>query len=372
MHPTFGFYSSLDADSLTETDDLEEGAYYVWQKEQLMSLLGNNFAIFKDYFNINSYGYWEHHNYVLIRDASKEKIATKHTIDTDELEGIIKSSLVILDAERNKRNRPRLDDKILTSWNGLMLNGLVDSYRYLGNEAYLELALKNADFILKNLVKPDGGLWHNHKNGKSTINGYLEDYASVIEAFIGLYEVTFDEQWLAHANNLVSYCQENFFDSKSGLFFFTSTQDDYVIRRTIETTDNVVPASNSIMAKNLFRLSKLYSDKDYEETALQMLKNMQSNFEKSAQNHANWLELLLFFQRFYEIALVGDNYKDKANEMASHYLPYTVLAATKEDSDIGILQNRYSPENTLIYVCEKGACKLPVSDLNEAIKLLRN
>ncbi|MEP3207781.1 MAG: thioredoxin domain-containing protein [Maribacter sp.] len=368
MHPNFGFYSSLDADSLTEMGKLEEGAYYVWQEEQLKALLGKNFEIFKDYFNINSYGHWEHGNYVLIRDEPTEKIAKKHAIEINELSRIINSSLDRLNAERNKRNRPRLDDKMLTSWNGLMLNGLVDAYRYLDNDSYLELALKNANFILENLLQPDGGLWHNHKNGKSTINGYLEDYASVIEAFIGLYEVTFDEQWLAHANELTSYCQENFLDSESGMFFFTSKQDDFVIRRTIETTDNVVPASNSIMAKNLFRLSKLFPDEDYQETALQLLKNVQHNFEKGAQNHANWLELLLFFdQQFYEIAVVGEAFKENTKALSSHYLPNTILAATRQESTLGILQNRYSPDKTLIFICEKGACKLPVSTVDEAI-----
>ncbi|TMM58244.1 thioredoxin domain-containing protein [Maribacter algarum] len=373
MHHTFGFYSSLDADSFTETGELEEGAYYVWQEEELKKFLGDNFGIFKDYFNINGYGHWEHGNYVLIRDASDKKIARKHSINTDDLKGIINSSLAILDAERSKRNRPRLDDKILTSWNGLMLNGLVDAYRYLGNDSYLELALKNASFILENLVKPDGGLWHNHKNGKSTINGYLEDYASIIEAFIGLYEVTFDEQWLTHANILTAYCQKNFFDAESGMFFFTSKQDDYVIRRTIETSDNVVPASNSIMAKNLFRLSKLFPEKSYEETALQLLKNVQHNFDKNAQNHANWLELLLFFdQPYYEIAIVGENHKEKAKEIAGYYLSNTIMAATEKESTLSILQNRHSPENTFIYICEQGACKLPVPTVNEALELLRN
>jgi len=373
MHSSYGFYSSLDADSLTDTSELEEGAYYVWQKEQLKSLLGKDFAIFKDYFNINSYGHWEHDNYVLIRDASDEKIAKKHSIDTNTLKDVIRGSLAILEAERNKRKRPRLDDKILSSWNGLMLNGLVDAYRYLGNETYLELALKNANFILNNLVKPDGGLWHNHKNGKSTINGYLEDYATVIEAFIGLYEVSFDEQWLAHANELTRYCEENFFDAKSNMFFFTSKQDNYVIRRTIETADNVVPASNSIMAKNLFRLSKLFPEKSHEKRALQLLKNVQNNFEKNAQNHANWLELLLFFNRpFYEVAIVGENYKVKAKKIARQYLPHTILAATAAESSIEVFKNRYTSEATQIYICEKGACQLPTQEVQHAIKQLKD
>ena len=254
-----GFYSSLDADSLTEDGELEEGAYYIWREKELKSLLKEDFDIFKDYFNINSYGHWEHGNYVLIRDASEEKIAKKHTIDRTELKKIIERSLKLLKVERNKRAKPRLDDKILTSWNGLLLKGLVDAYRHLGEKEYLNLALRNANFLLDNLMKKDGGLFHNHKNGKSTINGYLEDYASVIDAFVGLYELTFDQRWLLRARDLTEYCIENFHDSNSGLFFFTSKIDDIIIRRTLETSDNVIPASNSIMGQNLLRLSKLFS-----------------------------------------------------------------------------------------------------------------
>ncbi|NNE76979.1 MAG: thioredoxin domain-containing protein, partial [Pricia sp.] len=286
MDDSNGFYSSLDADSLNEKGELEEGAYYVWTENELKALLEDNFKIFKDYFNINSYGYWEHNNYVLIRDASAEKIAEKHSLSIDKLAEVIEKCLGILKKQRFRRDRPRLDDKILTSWNGLMLKGLSDAYRYIGHQLYLDLALKNADFILKNVVKDDGGLFHNHKNGKSTINGYLEDYASVIDAFIGLYEVTFDENWLYQAQTLADYCTENFYDPNSRMFFFTSKKDDFVIRRTVEISDNVVPASNSIMAKNLFKLSRYFPESDYETIAVQQLKNVQELIEKSAQGNA--------------------------------------------------------------------------------------
>lgn len=371
MHPDFGFYSSLDADSLTADGELEEGAFYVWQKEELKAILGDDFIVFKDYFNVNSYGNWEHGNYVLIRDDTYQDIAKKHAITITELKKIINQSKIILNTERNKRHRPRLDDKILTSWNGLMLKGLVDAHRYLENDNYIDLALKNANFILENLTKDDGGLFHNHKNGSSTINGFLEDYASIIDAFISLYEVTFDEKWLHKAVELTSYCQENFFDSKSGMFFFTSTKDDYVIRRTIEVSDNVVPASNSIMAKNLFKLAKFYPKENYQEVALQMLKNVQENFGENAQNHANWLQLNLWInQPFYEIAIVGENYQDKAESLRTFYMPNTVLAGTSAESTIEILQNRYFENQTQIYVCQNGSCKLPVTNVSQANKLV--
>jgi uncharacterized protein YyaL (SSP411 family) len=371
MADSYGFYSSLDADSLDENGELEEGAYYVWKEDELKSLLDRRFDIFKDYFNINGYGHWEHGNYVLIRDASQEKIAGKHSMTVEKLNQIIDECLSILKKERDTRNRPRLDDKILTSWNGLMLKGLADAYRYLENRSYLDLALKNADFILKNLYKEDGGLFHNHKNGKSSINGYLEDYASVIDGFIALYEATFDETWLQRAKSLTEYCQTHFYDKKSGMFFFTSKKDDYLIRRTIETTDNVMPASNSIMAKNLFRLSKLYPDKEYRAVASQMLKNVQKNFEKNTQSHANWLHLALFFERpFYEIAVVGDAFKEKAGRILPHYLPHTILAGTEKESPLSLFQDRPSEGETLIYVCQHGACGLPVTQAEEVLAQL--
>ena len=372
MDDSYGFYSSLDADSTNDAGELEEGTYYVWKEEELKSLLGEIFTIFKDYFNINSYGHWEHGNYVLIRDASEEKIAEKHAISVEKLNFTITDALEVLKKERNQRSRPRLDDKILTSWNGLLLKGLTDAYRYIGNKKYLQLALNNADFIIKNLVKKDGGLFHNHKNGKSTINGYLEDYASIIDAFIGLYEVTFDEKWLQRSKTLTEYCLDNFFDAQSGMFFFTSKADDFVIRRTIETSDNVVPASNSIMAKNLFRLSRFFPETEYEIMALQQLKNVQGNFEKNAQSYANWLQLALYANHpFYEIAIVGDEFEIKAGEISRHYLPNSIFAATKKKSELSILQNRFSEDNTFIYVCQHGACKLPVTQTEKVLSQLQ-
>lgn len=373
MSDHFGFYSSLDADSLDMNGVLEEGAYYVWKEGELKQLLGNRLAIFKDVFNINGYGHWEDGNYVLIRNATKEKIAEKHSITLEKVNETIDECIEILKNERNKRNRPRLDDKILTSWNGLMLKGLTDAYRYLENETYLELALKNADFILKNLVAADGGLFHNHKNGKSSINGYLEDYASVIDGFIGLYEATFDETWLQESKTLTEYCQTHFFDERSGMFFFTSKKDDYIIRRTIETTDNVIPASNSIMAKNLFKLSKFFPDAGHDAIAAQLLKNVQKNVEKNAQNHANWLQLALYLEcPFYEVAILGDKYQEKAGEIRSYYLPHTILAAAEKESPLSLYQDRYVEGRTLMYVCRHGACQLPTTRTEEVLRQVKS
>jgi uncharacterized protein YyaL (SSP411 family) len=365
-----GFYSSLDADSLDENGELEEGAYYVWTKEQLQALLKADFEIFKDYYSINSYGEWEE-NYVLIRDKPDEEIASKHGVSLEKLEATIQKSLTTLKKERAKREKPRLDDKILTSWNGLMLKGLVDAYRYLEDDSYLDLALKNAAFIQKEMKKADGGLYRNHKKGKSNINGFLEDYASVIEAYIALYEVTFDIKWLKEAQELTDYSISHFQDTESKLFYFTSDEDNSLIRRTLETNDNVISASNSIMGKNLLKLHKVYMNKGYGAIARQMLKNVQSNFDESAQGFSNWLHLVLYEKlNFHEIAIVGDNYKIIGKELSKNYLPNSILVGSPKEGEIDLLKNRYNEGETLIYVCIEGTCKLPVQTAKEVLKQL--
>ncbi len=365
-----GFYSSLDADSLDENGELEEGVYYVWTEQELKVLLDSDFEVFKDYFNINSYGEWEE-NYVLIRDKPDEEIATKHGLSLEKLEATIQKSLTTLKKERAKREKPRLDDKILTSWNGLMLKGLVDAYRYLEDDSYLDLALKNAAFIQKEMKKADGGLYRNHKKGKSNINGFLEDYASVIEAYIALYEVTFDIKWLKEAQELTDYSISHFQDTESKLFYFTSDEDNSLIRRTLETNDNVISASNSIMGKNLLKLHKVYMNKGYGAIARQMLKNVQSNFDESAQGFSNWLHLVLYEKlNFHEIAIVGDNYKIIGKELSKNYLPNSILVGSPKEGEIDLLKNRYNEGETLIYVCIEGTCKLPVQTAKEVLKQL--
>ena len=366
-----GFYSSLDADSLDENGNLEEGAFYVWTEAELMELLGKNYDLFKDYFNINSYGHWEADNYVLIRDKNDVEISEKYNISLSELKSTIKESLAVLKKERDKRPKPRLDDKILTSWNGLMLKGLVDAYRYLGEVAYLDLALENAAFLQREMIKDDNSLFRNHKEGKSSINAFLDDYAAVIDAFVSLYEVTFDKKWLDISKQLLDYTKVHFFDKTSGMFFYTSDQDQSLIRRTIEVDDNVISSSNSMMAINLFKLHKLYPDEGYGDLSEQMVKNVQKDFDKRAQGFSNWLHLVLFQnQRFYEIAVIGEDYKAMGRELAKAYVPQSILVGSKGEGNLELLKNREVPGNTLTYVCIEGACKLPVDSAGKALEQL--
>ena len=365
------FYSSLDADSNNKLGELEEGAYYVWNKNELQSLLGDDFNLFEDYYNINDYGYWEHENYVFIRDKSDKEIAEKYTISQEVLKKKRAKWKSILLETRNKRPKPRLDDKTLTSWNALMLKGYVNAYQAFGEDSFLKTALKNARFIVNKQLREDGGLNHSYKEGKSTINGYLEDYATVIEAFITLYEATLDAKWLYHSRDLVNYSFDHFFDDRSKMFFFTSNEDTSLVSRSIEKTDNVIPASNSIMAKNLFKLSHYFGHRKYFETAAQMLNNMKKDIADYPSGHSNWLDLMLNMTgNYYEIAITGTGARQRLLELNKHYLPNKLIVGSTEDSKLYLLENRFVEDETYIYVCVNNTCKLPVKQVSEALSQL--
>jgi uncharacterized protein YyaL (SSP411 family) len=365
------FYSSLDADSETEDGRLEEGTFYIYTQKELRSVLKDDFELFASYYNVNSFGMWEHGNYVLIRNKSDEEFIEEQSITLDELYLKKDQWKSILLKHRNKKIAPRLDDKTLTSWNALMLKGYVDAYKTFGNEKYLETALRNAHFIIDKQLQDDGSLLHNYKDGVGSINGYLEDYAAVIDAFIKIYEVTLDLQWIDHARQLTDYAFEYFFDESKSMFYFTSSADQQLITRNFEYRDNVIPASNSIMAKNLMILSHHFDERNYAGTAKQMLKNVMAEMESYPNGYSNWLDLLLSYQmNYYEIVIVGDNAKEKVAELNALYLPNKLVAGSTEDLNNPLLERRYVDGETFIYVCVNNACKLPVTDVDKALELI--
>lgn len=362
-----GFYSALDADSLNENNVLEEGAFYVWKKSELQILIKEDFEMFSTVFNINQFGHWEHGNYVLIQSESLEEIATSFKISTSELHQKKKNWEQILFIERQKRNPPRLDDKCLTSWNALTLTGLVDSFKALQNPLYLDLALKNAHFISEKLWSPDGNLFRSYKNGKATINGFLEDYACVIQSFIALFEVTFDEKWLHSAKQLMDYSMEHFFDTNRKFFTYTSDLDSALISKHYEIEDNVIPASNSIMARNLHQLSVHFGNNFYEKTAQEMLDQILANIDYPSA-FSNWLNLVLDFSNAKELAIVGPNALSELYKLNSHYLPNILISGSIQNSSLPFLSNRFQKEKTLFYLCENRTCQAPTENYEKLIK----
>jgi uncharacterized protein YyaL (SSP411 family) len=359
------FYSALDADS-----EGVEGKYYVWSKEELQKILTDDFALFADYFNVNDIGFWEEEHYILLRKKSDAEIASAHKMNEEALQRKIELLKTKVLAVRELRIHPGLDDKTLTSWNAMMVRGYTDAYTTFGDQRFLDAALKNAMFIFEKQYRADGGLNHSYKNGISTINGFLEDYSFVIDACIALYQATFDEVWLHRAKQLTDYTIKHFYDDAngSGMFYFTSDLDAALIARKMEVQDNVIPASNSVMANNLFLLGNYFENDKYLEISSQMMHTMQTQVVKWGSSYSNWCMLLLNYTTpFYEVAIAGTDANQFALAFGAFYLPGKMLIGSTGASELPLLENKLVKGETMIYVCINKTCRVPVRQVAEAI-----
>jgi len=360
------FFAALDADSLTEENLKKEGAFYTWKKEELQTLLQDDFEIFAEYFNINAYGYWEEGDYVLIKTKTSKEIAAQFSISEEELQQKISYCKQLLFNKRKERKRPSLDDKGLTSWNAMMIKAYTKAYQIFQKEEYLTIAEKAIDFITENLLE-ELQLYRNFKNKKS-INANLEDYAFLIEALLEVYQTTFKTAYLKLAKDLTEQVFIDFYDEKSGFFFYTSIQVK-LIQRSIETQDNVIPASNSVMAHNLFKLSKFYLKKEWQEVAELMLKKILPQIKDYPSGYSNWLSLQLnFTHQFYELVFSKES-NISTEKIQQYYLPQLIYAVTDEEIP---LTNGKESENELYYLCKEGACELPQKNIENVIDRLNS
>ncbi len=358
------FYSSLDADS-----EGEEGKFYVWTADEVNQRLGDEAALFQDYYNITKQGNWEERKNILYVDESDSAFAAQRKLSVADLQQRLEKSKQTLLKARSRRVRPGLDDKSLTAWNALMLNGYVDAYRTFGEPRFLEAALTNARFLREKVIGPQGAMTRNYKAGTATIDAFLDDYAQTIAAFINLYQATFDASWLETAQMLQQYALNQFYDEANGLFFYTSNDHPELIARQKEVSDNVIPASNSVMANNLYQLGLLLYEDAYVEKAQTMLTQVMENLRAYPGYYANWASLLAqMTYPLYEVAIVGDAYADQRTAFDQHYLPNALLLGGSNEGDLALLEDKLVPGQTTIYVCEQGLCKLPVTEAARAVQ----
>ncbi len=361
------FYSALDADS-----EGVEGKFYVWSKEELENVLGDQFPLVRDAFAVNATGYWEEGNYILLKQQADEDLAQAAAISIEDWTEKIVSAKEKLLKVRSRRVRPGLDDKTLFSWNALMAKGYIAAYLACENESYLQAAKTNLNFLLESGRRPDGGLFRSYKAGRFTINGFLEDYAYMAEALVSLYQATLEEKWLLTAKELVDYAITHFRDSVSGLFFFTSDLDKPLVARKMEIQDNVTPASNSSLAKALFALGSLFGDRKYSTMAAEMLGQVREDMPGYGSGYSNWAMLALNFAApFHEVVIAGLDALVRRQALAKHYLPNMLVAGSQTPSSLPILKNRFQPKQTAFYVCRNQVCQLPVETLAEALEQMK-
>ncbi|NTV83101.1 MAG: thioredoxin domain-containing protein [Bacteroidales bacterium] len=362
--PDGGFYSSLDADS-----EGEEGKYYTWGTAEMNQILGNHADLVKKYYQIGGKGFWETGQNILLRTQSPEEFAKAQGFQPSAFKTILKPARAKLLKARSKRIRPGLDNKILTSWNGLMLKGLADAYRIFGKQEYLDAAMCNAQFMMGKVMGSDGRLFHSYNQDKAAINGFLEDYCFLAEGLLSLYQVTFDENYLQTARKLVDYAIEHFLDRDSGLLFVTSSLDPPLIARKHEIYDNVIPSSNSSMAGTLQLLGLVFEKEDYLEMSTRMISGMKDHVKKYPSAFANWASVMLKLAHpFYTVVVTGPEYLEKIVAMSKIYNPQVFFCGSKTGSGLPIFKDRLVEGETMIYVCTGRECKLPTSSVEEALK----
>ena len=359
------FYSALDADS-----EGVEGKFYVWELSEFNKILGSDAELLAEYFNITAEGNWEEEETnIPLKKYTPEEYALLKQIPLEDLQKKIKSAKGKLLKVRNKRIRPGLDDKCLTAWNGMMIRAMAESSQVFDNTAYYAAAKKAALLILSDLRAADGGLLRNYKNGKASITGFLDDYAFFISALIALYEADFDEQWLQEAKKLTDYVLSNFRDLDSPMFFYTPANGETLIARKHEIMDNVIPAANSVMAQNLKHLGLLFDDSRYTGKAEAMLTAVYPQIKTYGSAYSNWaIQLLNEACSTNEIALTGENFSEARKLLNLSYIPNKILLAGT-NSTLPLLKDKQSIE-TKIYICRNKTCQLPVTTVEEALKLI--
>ncbi|HJW29227.1 MAG TPA: hypothetical protein VJ508_08230, partial [Saprospiraceae bacterium] len=355
--PSGGFYSSYDADS-----EGEEGKYYVWTTQELETLIPDEHdrKMFYELNDIQARGNWEEGKNILQIHRQPSELARKYNLSDEAFAEKIKSIQEKLLSARSKRIPPGLDDKILTSWNGLMLQGYVDAYRVTGTKDYLDRALKNARFIAGKMIQEGNRLNRNYKNGKSTINGFLDDYAITIQAFLSLYQCTFDSTWLNHADGLMKHVLAHFDGDSSGLFYYTSDLDPALIARRVDFGDNVIPSSNSILARDLYVLGTLLDFEAYIHRSRKMFNTVWPRIQADEQPsfYSNWCQLMLSMASPpYEVAIVGDQFATSLAAMQLTYQPDALYLGGRTEGTLPLLEHKEVPGQTVIYVCRNKVCK---------------
>ena len=363
-----GYFASLDADSLNENNQLIEGAYYVWNKEELKQLKLIEDPLFTDYFGINKEGYWEEDNYVLFRTNSLQSFLSKHNLPATFKKTVETWEKTMLQ-QRNLRAKPRKDDKIICSWNALIGSGLLTNYRLFGGEKNKSLAKDHLLFMQEKFHRINGSLYRLNKEGSPPVNGFLEDYSLMIAFYLDSYETFFDSQILIQVERLLNYCFQHFLENQSPLFFFSEEKN--LILKTKEINDNVIPSSNAIMAENLFRASKHLGKKQWKLHAQKMLNKVVPNGLNYPRSYSNWLRIALEQTTSQkEVIVIGVDAMKWIKELQQNTHKKVSWSASTKPSDLPLLKHRYQKGKTLIYICENNTCKLPMDDLRVAKKVL--
>ncbi len=364
-NPNGGYYASLDASSKGD-----EGDYYLWQRKELESTIENNYPLFQSYFNIKEAYKLDGDNFHLFKKSKDSVFQVQNQISDKKIAQYKKGWVQSLRKARQKRNLPNIDDKIITSWNSLLINGLLEAYTAFGNESYLESAISIFETLVSKAYK-DEKVVHSFKPKSKRIDGFLEDYVFLEQASLKLYSITMDKKYLVFAEKLNDAVKAQFTDDENVMF--TYSNNEKLISKIFVTNDGVQPSANAVMAENLFILGHLNYNKKSLEKSRDMLSAMGPFIKNSPSNYSKWNSLLLkLIYPYYEIAVVGKDAENLLLGLHKEYIPNTLIVGTTSSSNYPLFEQRFIEDETYIYVCEEKTCKRPVKTVNEAIIQLQN
>lgn len=361
-----GFYAALDADS-----EGSEGKFYVWSEEEFSAQLTEQEQWVKEFYKVSQEGNWEHTN-ILSRSKTLAEFASEKGLKLALLQKDLASVHNKLLTLRNQRTRPGLDDKVILSWNALLVTAYAKAYQATQDEAYKTRATSTLDFLTRAFRKNGAELYHTYKNSVAKHPAFLDDYANLIQACIEVYQISFDEQYLNQAQNYTQYCLDNFYDTQDPLFYYTCAQQDDILLRKKDLYDNATPAGNSTMLHNLLQLSILLDKAEYRRLAEKSLRVILESVQKFPQTFANWANALYpLVYGYKEIAILGQNYKQVAGEIQQIFLPTALLAAAANTNPrLPLLKDKAVDKDTLIFLCQNYACQNPVREIASLKELL--
>lgn len=364
-----GFYSAQDADS-----EGVEGKYYVWDKAETDHILGEDAALFNEFYDVTDHGNWEEKN-ILWRKWSFQDFAQAKGLNTEDLKSKLAKARKKLFDERDQRIHPGLDDKILLDWNALMCSAYAKAYTALGREDYKNTAVTNLDFLMQKFRQPDGiTLFHTYKNGQAQYDAFLDDYANLIEALLDIASITFDTNYLLQAGRYIEFVLENFLDRDSKIFYFTSAKQKDVLLRKKDLYDSATPSGNATMIRNLQRAGILLGKEDWRELAGESLLTIREAVKRYPSSFGRWATSMMNeVYNIPEVAVVGDQAIETAQKINGEFLPQKVLmAATHADPSFPLLADKNNTGDTLIYICRNYACRQPVKTIEEFRQLVRS
>jgi len=361
MSPEKLFYSSMDADS-----EGEEGKYYCWDFDELKNILGFDFEFAKEYYDISEDGNWEHKT-ILTKKLFIEELALKKNIAYQDCLLRVNRINKILFDNREKKEYPLLDDKILLSWNCLMQQAFIKVYHITSDNKYLNIALKNKEQLLSKFSNKSYELFHNYKNGVSKNSGLLDDYAYFIKTLISSFQETGDFDLIDKAKKFTDFVIDNFYNEEEKYFFYTDKHQQDILIRKIEYYDSVTPSGNSVMLYNLKILNLFFEDLNYQSLIETMTNKIFAIAIQYPTSFSSWLNALIIKQHdIIELSIVSEDYLKILSDINQEYYPSVLIIPILSPQDnYNITKGKFKSNITLYFLCKNFNCLEPFTSLKE-------